>query len=172
MSEFERSSKLPRLSAASTAHRSRRKRQSRLSRRSYSLSLKQYPGFLASPTHSQGPLRSGMTADPDVVGRIQEGRIDRSIVADDLAKEVNVAAIAATNAMLATNPDIAETGAGLGWSSGNRLVVRNALRGQQHIDLAGRKPVTERSKPISSSASSLSSNFRRSRTRPRALADK
>jgi hypothetical protein len=81
-----------------------------------------------------------MTADPDVVGRIQEGRIDRSIVADDLAKEVNVAAIAATNAMLATNPDIAETGAGLRRSSGNRLVVRNALRGQQHIDLAGRKP--------------------------------
>jgi hypothetical protein len=42
--------------------------------------------------------------------------------------------------MLSTNPDIAETGAGLGWNGGNRLVVRISLRGQQHIDLAGRKP--------------------------------
>jgi hypothetical protein len=36
-----------------------------------------------------------VAADPDVVGRIQEGRINDSIVADDLAKEVEVATIAA-----------------------------------------------------------------------------
>ena len=52
-------------------------------------------------------LRVGVAADPDVVGRIQEGRIDRSTVANDLAKEVEITAIAATYAMLATNPDIA-----------------------------------------------------------------
>jgi hypothetical protein len=86
------------------------------------------------------PFRVRVTADPDVVGRIQEGRIDRSIVANDRTKEVEVTAIAATNAMLSTNPDIAETGAGLGWNGGNRLVVWISLRGQQHIDLAGRKP--------------------------------
>jgi hypothetical protein len=82
-------------------------------------------GELAMP-----PSRVRVAADPDVVGRIQEGRIDRSIIANDLAKEVEVTAIAATNAMLATNPDIAETGAGLGRNGGNRLVVRIALRGQ------------------------------------------
>src|SRR5271166_4451178 len=86
------------------------------------------------------PSRVRVAADPDVVGRIQEGRINRSMVANDLAKEVEVTAIAATNAMLPTNPDIAETGAGLGRNGGNRLVVQTALRGQQHIDLAGRKP--------------------------------
>ena len=69
-----------------------------------------------SRSHSElamPPVRVRVAADPDVVGRIQEGRIDRSIVANDLAKVVEVTAIAATNAMLATNPDIAETGAGL-----------------------------------------------------------
>ena len=96
-----------------------------------------------SRSHSElamPPFRVRVTVDPDVVGRIQEGRIDRSIVANDRTKEVEVTAIAATNAMLATNPDIAETGAGLGWNGGNRFVVRISLRGQQHIDLAGRKP--------------------------------
>jgi hypothetical protein len=68
---------------------------------------------LAMPT-----FRARVAADPDVVGRIQEGRIDRSIVANDRTKEVEVTAIAATNAMLATNPDIAETGAGLGGAAG------------------------------------------------------
>ena len=86
------------------------------------------------------PFRVRVTADPDVVGRIQEGRIDRSIVANDRTKEVEVAAIAATNAMLATNPDIAEVAAGLDRNGRNRLVVRVALRVEQHIDLAGRKP--------------------------------
>ena len=96
-----------------------------------------------SGSHSElamPPPRVRVAADPDVVGRIQEGRIDRSMVANDLAKEVEVTAIAATNAMLATNPDIAETGAGLGRNGGDRLVVRIALRRQQHIDLAGRNP--------------------------------
>ena len=80
-------------------------------------------------------LRVGVAVDSNIVGRIQEGRIDRSIVADDLAKEVEVATIAATNAMLTTNPDIALTCAGLDRNGGNRLVVRVAFRCQQHIDL-------------------------------------
>jgi hypothetical protein len=78
-----------------------------------------------------------VAADPDVVGRIQEGRIEGGIVANNLAKKVNVAAIAATKAMLATNPDAAETGAGLGRDGRNCLVVGVGLRRQQHIDLAG-----------------------------------
>jgi metal-dependent amidase/aminoacylase/carboxypeptidase family protein len=72
------------------------------------------------------PFRVGVTADPDVVRRIQEGRIDGSIVADDLAKEVKVATIAATNSMLPTNPDVAERGPWLGRNGGNRLVIRIA----------------------------------------------
>jgi hypothetical protein len=41
------------------------------------------------------PFRVRVAADPDVVGRIQEGRIERSIVANDRTKEVEVTAIAA-----------------------------------------------------------------------------
>jgi hypothetical protein len=85
-------------------------------------------------------LRVGVAIDPNIVGRIPEARIDRSIVTDDLAKEVEVATVAATNAMLATNPDIAGMCAGLNRNGRNRLVVRVALRRQQHVDLAGRKP--------------------------------
>ena len=86
------------------------------------------------------PFRVRVAADPNVVRWIQEGRIDRSIIANDLAKEVEVATIAATNAVLATNPDIAGMCAGLKRNGRNRLVVRIALRRQQHVDLAGRKP--------------------------------
>jgi hypothetical protein len=85
-------------------------------------------------------LRVGVAVDPNIVGRIQKGRIDRSIVANDLAKEVEVATIAATNAVLATNPDIAGICAGLDRNGRNRLVVRVALRRQQDVDLTGRKP--------------------------------
>jgi hypothetical protein len=74
------------------------------------------------------PFHIRVAADPNVVGRIQKGRIDRSIVANDLAKEVEVAAITATDTMLTTDPDIAEAGAGLDRDGRNYLVVRIALR--------------------------------------------
>jgi hypothetical protein len=86
-----------------------------------------------SGSHSEfamPPFRVRMAADRDVVGRIQEGRIDRSTVANDLVKEVEVTAIAATHAMLATNPDIAGTCAGLDRNGRDYLIVRIALRGQ------------------------------------------
>jgi hypothetical protein len=89
-------------------------------------------GFIRhlSGTHRElamPPPGVGVAVDPNVVARIQKkGRIDRSIFADDLAKEVEVATIAATNAMLATNPDVAATCAGLDRNGWNRLVVRIA----------------------------------------------
>jgi hypothetical protein len=91
-------------------------------------------GELALP-----PPGVGVAIDPNIVGRIQEGRIDGSVVADDLAKEVDVATIAATNAMLAANPDVAVTCARRDGNGRDYLIVRIALRRQQHIGLAGRK---------------------------------
>ena len=108
----------------------------------------------------------GVAVDPNIVGRIQEGRIDRSIVPDDLAEEVEVATIAATNAMLATNPDVAVAYAGLDRNGRDYLVVRIALRRQQHIDFARRKPRDRKIEINLEVGKLLKLQFRRSLSQP------
>ncbi|HEX2281604.1 MAG TPA: hypothetical protein VHG52_07565, partial [Thermomicrobiales bacterium] len=51
--------------------------------------------------------RVGMSADADVVGRIEEGGIDRRI-ADHFLQKGGVATVAAADAVVADDPDVAE----------------------------------------------------------------
>ena len=48
-----------------------------------------------------------MSPNPHIVRRIQEGRIDTPPVADDLLQKFGIAAVAASDPMLAEYPDIA-----------------------------------------------------------------
>ena len=82
----------------------------------------------------------GVAADPDVVGRIQEGGIDPGALADHLsARNSTVAAVAAADAVLAKiqmSPGLVRGVVGTG---GITSSSGSAARAEQHVDLAGRK---------------------------------
>ena len=52
-------------------------------------------------------LGIGMAVDADVVGRIEEGRVDPRAVADHRLQEREIPAVAAADAVLAQDPDVA-----------------------------------------------------------------
>ena len=88
-------------------------------------------GELAMPA-----LGVGVAVDLHVVRRIQERGVDRRTVADDAPQEVCVATVAAADAVLAENPDVAELRPGLDRDGGNDLLV-GIIRGLEHdVDLA------------------------------------
>ena len=86
------------------------------------------------------PLGVGVTVDLDVVRRIEERRVDRGAVADDGTEEHRVAAIAAADAVLAADPDIAGLRPWVGRHRGDELVVGIGLTLQHDVDLAAREP--------------------------------
>ena len=81
----------------------------------------------------------GMTADAHVVGRIQKGRIDARVLANDLVQEREVAAVAAADNMLAEPPDVAWPRS-RGGRNGRDHVVLGILGPQQQIEFAGGEP--------------------------------
>ena len=82
-------------------------------------------------------LGIGMAIDPDVVGRIEEGGIDDRAVADHRLQEGEVAAVAAADAMLTEDPDVAGPGAGGHRHRRDHLVLGIGRTLQDHVDLAG-----------------------------------
>ena len=91
-------------------------------------------GELGVPT-----LRIGMAIDPDVVGRIEEGGIDRRAAAHHRPQEGKVAPVAAADPVLTEDPDIAGPGAGDRRDRRDHFVLGIGRTFQDHVDLAGRE---------------------------------
>jgi hypothetical protein len=75
-----------------------------------------------------------MSADADVVGRIEEGGIDGS-VADHLPQKRGIATVTAADAVVADDPDVAGLAPGLARHGRNDVVVRILLAPEQEIEL-------------------------------------
>ena len=88
-------------------------------------------GELAVPA-----LGVGMAVDPDIVGRIEEGRVDPGPFPDHRLQEARIAAVAAADAMLAENPDVAGPGARRDRDGRDDVVLGVGLALEDHVDLA------------------------------------
>src|SRR5262245_1145682 len=80
-----------------------------------------------------------MSPNPHIVGRIEESRIDAYAVANDPLQKSGIPAVAASNAMLAENPDITRLRPWCRRNGRDDFVVRILGRSENHIDLAGRE---------------------------------
>ena len=85
-------------------------------------------------------LRIGVAVDLHIVRRVEERRVDLRALANHATKEVGIATVAATDAMLAQHPDVAGLRARVRGHRRNDLVIGIGAAVQQHVDLAGREP--------------------------------
>ena len=112
-------------------------------------------------------LGVGMPVDPDVVGRIEEGGVDRGALADHRLQELEVAAVAAADAVLAEDPDVARLCPRACRARAGSPRPRDRPSPSRSTSISPvEKPVTVRSMSTSSDASSASSSFRSSRSQP------
>ena len=80
-----------------------------------------------------------MAADPHVVGRVEESDIDQIALADHLAQELGVPAVAAADDMLAEPPDVARPGPRNRWHGRDQVVLGILARTEQQVEFAGRE---------------------------------
>ena len=78
----------------------------------------------------------GMPVDLYVVGWVEEGAVDRGVLSYHLTQEVDIAAIAACDAVLAQLPYVARLDTGPTWHLGYDFVIGIIAIGQNDIDLA------------------------------------
>src|SRR6516225_6108315 len=80
-----------------------------------------------------------MPADPHIVGRIEESRIDPRPVTNDPLQKSGIAAVATSDPMLAENPDIAWLRPWRYREGRDHLIIGIGGRREDHVDLAGRE---------------------------------
>jgi hypothetical protein len=78
----------------------------------------------------------GVAVDAHVIGRIEKGRVDPRVLADDGREEGGVAAVATADAVLAEDPGITWPRAGRGRDRGDDLVLGIGSPLEDHVDLA------------------------------------
>ncbi len=76
-----------------------------------------------------------MSADADDVWRIEKGGVNDRF-ADHVAQKAKVAAVPATDAVVAEDPDVPGLAARLPRNRGNNVVIRILLAPEQHVELA------------------------------------
>jgi hypothetical protein len=92
--------------------------------------------------HRELAMASGshrMPADPHIVGRIEESRVDTCPVTDDPLQKSGITAVTTSDSMLAENPDIAHLRFGRHRKGRDDLIIGIGSRREHDVDLAGRE---------------------------------
>jgi hypothetical protein len=82
-------------------------------------------------------LGIGMTADADVVGWVEEGRINLGALANHLLQKSDVATVPAADAVVAYDPDVARLSPPISRQRRDHVIVRVLVAAEQHIELIG-----------------------------------
>jgi hypothetical protein len=85
------------------------------------------------------PLRVGVAANANIVGRVEEGGVDLSALANDPLQKLEIAAVAAADPMIAKAPDVPRPCTWMGGDGRDHVVVGILVAAQQQIEFTGRE---------------------------------